>query len=81
MGFTQSRQKQGGNVKNLNTGNMIENKELGLKIAENPLEILWENVRKQSELHIKQMEDTLIIEKAVLLMAAKKLNLLKRKRK
>ena len=52
---------------------MIENKELGVKIAENPTEELWENVKRNSETRIKEMENALIIERALLEMCEEKL--------
>lgn len=52
---------------------MIEDKELGLKVAEDPLEALWESTRIATELRIKSIEDTLIIEKALLEMCEDKL--------
>jgi len=52
---------------------MIENKELGVKIAENPTEELWENVKRNSETRIKEMENALIVERAFLEMCEEKL--------
>ena len=52
---------------------MIEDKKLKLKIAENPIEELWENVRKESEMLIKQSENSLIVQKAMKELAEKKL--------
>jgi len=52
---------------------MIEDKELGIKVAENPLEALWERTKKATEQRIKDVENTLIIEKAVLKMCEKEL--------
>lgn len=52
---------------------MIEDKKIGLKIAENPLEEIWETVRKSTEARIKDMKKTLIVEEAVLEMAENKL--------
>jgi len=52
---------------------MIEDKELGLKVAENPEEALWEKVRKEAELLIKQSKDNLIIQEAMKDLAENKL--------
>ena len=52
---------------------MIEDKEHGIKIAENPVEALWENVRREAEILIKSSENNLIIQKAMLELAAEKL--------
>jgi hypothetical protein len=45
---------------------MITDKKLGLKIAENPIEVLWERTRETTEMRIKELENTLIIERAFL---------------
>lgn len=47
---------------------MIEDEKDGIKIAENPLEVLWMTVKKNCENNIKNLENSLIVEKAVLLM-------------
>ena len=52
---------------------MIEDKELGLKIAENPLEVLWTRVKENTEARIKELENTLIVEKALLELSESKL--------
>lgn len=52
---------------------MIENKELGLKIAENPIEALWTRVKDNTKQRITELENTLIVEKAVIETAEKKL--------
>jgi len=52
---------------------MIEYKELGLKVAENPIEALWESVRKEAEMLIKQSENNLIIQAAMKELAETKL--------
>lgn len=57
---------------------MIEDKEQGIKIAENPVEALWENVRRESELLIKQSENNLMIQKAMKELAEGKLKAFKK---
>jgi hypothetical protein len=52
---------------------MIENEELGLKIAEDPIEALWTRAKENTENRIKELENTLIIEKAFLEMCESKL--------
>lgn len=52
---------------------MIEDKKIGLRIAESSEEALWENVRKEAELLIKQSEDNLIIQREIKKLAEKKL--------
>jgi len=52
---------------------MIENKELGLKVAEEPLEALWTSVKLEAEQLIKQSENNIIIQKAVLEIAEDRL--------
>ena len=52
---------------------MIEDPKDGIKIAENPIEALWTNVKKESEMRIKQSENNLIIQKAMLELAEEKL--------
>ena len=52
---------------------MIKDKELGLKVAQTPEEALWERVRRAREDTIKSFEESLIIEKAIMEMADKKL--------
>lgn len=51
---------------------MIEDKEIGLKIAENPAEALWENAKKACEARIKSMKESLIIEQAFLELCLEK---------
>lgn len=51
---------------------MIKDDELGLKIAENPLEALWISVVEAREKTIKSYEDALIIERAFLELARQK---------
>ena len=55
---------------------MIENKELGLKIAENPTEALWAKIKESTNSRIKQIEESLIIEKAFLEMSEEKAKIL-----
>lgn len=57
---------------------MIEDKELGLKIAESPLEALWGQVLRESELLIKQSENNLIIQNAINKLAKEKLDEIKK---
>lgn len=57
---------------------MIENEELGLKIAENPEEALWATLAKEAQMLIKQSENNLTIQKAILAMATDKLSLCKK---
>ena len=52
---------------------MIEDKSLGLKIAENPAEVLWTRVVDNTKARLVELENTLIIEKALLEMAETKL--------
>jgi len=52
---------------------MIEDKELGLKIAENPAEKMWIEIRDKTESRIKQMEESLIVERAFLKMSKDKI--------
>ena len=52
---------------------MIEDKKLKLKIAENPIEALWERTRKATEIRIAELKNTLIIEEAFLKLAEEKL--------
>ena len=52
---------------------MIEDKELKIKIAENPIEALWTNVLTASEKRIKDSENSLIIERAFCELAKEKL--------
>jgi hypothetical protein len=53
---------------------VIEEKELGVKIAENPIEALWTRARDAGTARIKDLENTLIIEKAFVEMCEQKLN-------
>jgi len=52
---------------------MIEDKKLGLKITENPLEELWTRVIDSTKARINELENTLIVEKAVIETAEKRL--------
>ena len=58
---------------------MIENKELGLKIAESDEEMLWENVKREAEALIKQSKNNLIIQKELLKLSQNKLKTLNSK--
>ena len=53
---------------------MIEDKKDGIKIAENETEALWERTRKATEMRIKELKNTLIIEEAFLKMCEFKVN-------
>jgi len=59
---------------------MIEDKKDKIKIAESPIEALWENVKKESEALIKQSENNLIIQKAMNEMAKSKLKELQKRK-
>jgi len=52
---------------------MIKDKKLGLKIAVNETETLWENVRLSTTERIKNAKNSLIIEEAFLKLAEEKL--------
>jgi hypothetical protein len=56
---------------------MIEDKELGLKVAENKVEALWENVRKNSLKEIELLEDSLTLQREITKLAETKLKELK----
>ena len=47
-------------------------KDLGLKIG-TPLEVLWAKVKKESEIEIKILEDSLIIQREMLKLAEKRI--------
>jgi hypothetical protein len=53
---------------------MIEDKELGLKVAEDTEEALWTKVKDEAEQLIKQSENNLIIQKAMKELAEQKLS-------
>ncbi len=57
---------------------MIEDKKHGIKIAENSEEALWERVRKAREASIKELKDSLMIEKEFLKTAERKLKEIKK---
>lgn len=57
---------------------MIEDKELGLKFAENKEEALWEKLRLGREQTIKSYEEALIIEREILKLAENKLKEIKK---
>ena len=52
---------------------MIEDKDLGLKVAENPIEALWARVLENTKQRITELENTLIVEKALIETAERKL--------
>ena len=47
-------------------------KDLGVKIGSKE-QVLWENVKKESEILIEQSEDNLVIQKELLKLAEKKI--------
>ena len=51
---------------------MIKDKELGMKFAENSKEAIWHRFRLAREASIKELQDSLIIEKELLKLAKKK---------
>jgi hypothetical protein len=55
---------------------MIEDKELGFKVAENQEDAIWETVRREAEQLIKQSENNLIVQKAMKELAEGKLLLI-----
>lgn len=52
---------------------MIEDKDLGLKIAESTTEALWVRVKDNTAQRITEIKNTLIIEEALLELAEKKI--------
>ena len=68
--------------RNIQTGVIVKMnklpKDLGIKIG-TPLEVLWTNVKKQSEILIKESEENLIIQKEMLKLAKDKILLEQRK--
>ncbi|RPJ56501.1 MAG: hypothetical protein EHM12_10305 [Dehalococcoidia bacterium] len=52
---------------------MIEDKKLGLKVAENPVEELWTRVQEATTGRIKELKNTLIVEEAFLKMCEEQL--------
>lgn len=52
---------------------MIEDKKIGLKVAENPVEELWARVEESTKARIKELKDSLIVEEAFLQLAGDKL--------
>ena len=53
---------------------MIEDKKIGLKVAENELEELWHRVIESTENTIKSLKNDVIINEAILNMARQKLS-------
>ena len=53
---------------------MIENKELGLKIALNPDEAFWTQLKEKCEKEIDNNRREIIINEAVIQLAEKKIN-------
>jgi len=51
---------------------MIEEKELGLKIVENPEEAFWKGVEEKSNKAIEQCRHEIIIQKSILNLAIRK---------
>ena len=58
---------------------MIENEELGLKVAESKGEELWHKVVKAREFTIQNLEESLIVEREFLKTARKRLEEEKKK--
>lgn len=58
---------------------MIEDKKLGLKVTESPLETLWTRVAENTKQRITELENTLIVEKAVVEIAEQKLKICQKK--
>ena len=52
---------------------MINDKKLGIQIAENKEEALWESVRKEAEALIENSRNHIIIQEAMLELAKSKL--------
>jgi len=52
---------------------MIEDKEDGVKIAENPIEARWTGIKKQAEKAIEENETATEINRAIIKLAEKKL--------
>ena len=57
---------------------MIEDEELGLKIAENPEESFWARVEKNSSIELKALNDAVKLQTSINEMAKEKLNSLKK---
>jgi len=56
---------------------MIEDKEMGLKVAENEEEVLWNTLKTEAESLIKHSENNIKVQKAMLEVAITKLEELK----
>lgn len=56
---------------------MIEDKSIGLKIAESEEEALWHKISEEADMLIKQSENNLIVQKAMKEMAEAKLKALR----
>lgn len=52
---------------------MIEDKKLGLKIAENPEEAMWNEIISQTEKELKHLKNLITFQEAVLVMAKEKI--------
>jgi hypothetical protein len=52
---------------------MIEDKELGLKIAENAEEAFWEDLKKKCEKDIRSSEQTIAIAKHIIELCKEKI--------
>lgn len=52
---------------------MIEDKETGLKVAENPEEAYWEKIRKEGNQHISNMKHEITIHESIVELAEKKI--------
>ena len=51
---------------------MIEDKKLGMKLAENAEEAEWERIKEKAKEDIKQMQRAIEINKVIVLLAEKK---------
>lgn len=52
---------------------MIEDKELGIKVAESNEEAIWTKVKQEADFLIKQSENNLIVQRAMKELAEQKL--------
>lgn len=55
--------------------------DLGLKIASSPEEALWTNVLKQAEGQLKANQESIMIQKEIIILAKRKIEEAKRKAK
>lgn len=59
---------------------MIEDKNLGLKVAENPDEARWEGIKERAEKNIIDNETEMEISRAIIKLAEEKLKEIKKDR-